>query len=85
MSTKSFVLDYGLPGLAALGVGLFSYMLTGGPEEYPEPSPETEQPDIDRDTEYDDEDHKLDIQNQVTVPALPPPWVQKVGVSDSIV
>eukprot|EP01032_Pedospumella_encystans_P015156 gene15156-17359_t len=36
MSVKSFLLDFGLPGLAALGVGLTTYMLTGGPEEFPE-------------------------------------------------
>ncbi len=42
MSVKSFVLDFGLPGLAALGVGLATYMLTGGPEEFPEPTGEEE-------------------------------------------
>ena len=36
MSVKSFLLDFGLPGLVALGVGLTTYMLTGGPEEFPE-------------------------------------------------
>lgn len=36
MSVKSFLFDFGLPGLAAVGVGLATYMLTGGPEEFPE-------------------------------------------------
>lgn len=38
MSVKSFLFDFGLPGLAAVGVGLATYMLTGGPEEFPEPT-----------------------------------------------
>ena len=41
MSVKSFLLDFGLPGLAALGVGLTTYMLTGGPEEFPESTEST--------------------------------------------
>jgi len=45
MSSKSFIFDYGLPGLAAIGFGLLTYMITGGPEEYPDvasPKDETE-------------------------------------------
>lgn len=29
------VLDYGLPGIAAVGAGLLAYAFTGGEEEYP--------------------------------------------------
>ena len=36
MNAKSIIVDYGLPGLAAIGVGLLTFMLTGGPDEYPE-------------------------------------------------
>lgn len=79
MSTKSFVLDYGLPGLAALGVGLVSYMLTGGPEEYPEPNVEVEEPSMERGTEYDDdEDQRHNATSSTVIPDAPPLWAVQV-------
>jgi hypothetical protein len=35
MNVKSLVFDYGLPGLVVLATGVATYMLTGGPEEFP--------------------------------------------------
>ena len=29
------VLEYGLPAVAAIGAGLFAYVVSGGEEEYP--------------------------------------------------
>ena len=39
------MLDYGVPGIVAVGSGLLAFMLTGGPEEFPEPDPEELQVD----------------------------------------
>lgn len=41
MNSKSLLLDYGIPGLVALGAGIVTYMLTGGPEEFPQTLTET--------------------------------------------
>ena len=34
MEVKALVLDVLLPGIAVIATGLFTYALTGGPEEY---------------------------------------------------
>jgi hypothetical protein len=54
MSTKSFLIDYGIPGVAAVVAGIATYMLTGGPEEFPSPE-ESTVGDEQRDDEYKDD------------------------------
>jgi hypothetical protein len=57
MNVKSFVLDIGIPALVVLAAGLGTYMLTGGPEEFPslESAVDMEDSETVEDVEYEDD------------------------------
>jgi hypothetical protein len=57
MNVKSFVLDIGIPALVVLAAGLGTYMLTGGPEEFPSLESAVDMGDSEtvEDVEYEDD------------------------------
>lgn len=76
MNVKSFILDIGLPGLVVLGAGLATYMLTGGPEEYPSAeSPRDEFTDGCDEIEQSDEAEEI---HRESMNASQPSWAKEV-------
>ena len=78
MNSKSFLLDYGLPGLVALGAGIVTYMLTGGPEEF---SDNNENNDLDSgDLMVGDDSNELEDELicDKKLSSMPPDWAKEV-------
>ena len=78
MNAKSFVFDVALPGIFVLGAGVATFMLSGGPEEYPSSEDEKEnQEELDNapDGESNDPDSELNTKNNES---LIPKWAIEV-------
>jgi hypothetical protein len=82
MNVKSFVLDIGIPALVVLATGLGTYMLTGGPEEFPSPEGPVEMEDSEtvEDVEYEDDGGigGRDVRNTRTDQTAVPAWANGV-------
>jgi hypothetical protein len=93
MSAKSLMLDYGLPGLVAFGTGVLTFMLTGGPDEFPPEESCLVEDGADEDEDAGEgEDMELNSQQQLsnshyrknesddfmTVKDMPPDWAVEV-------
>jgi hypothetical protein len=82
MNVKSFVLDIGIPALVVLATGLGTYMLTGGPEEFPSPEGPVEMEDSEtvEDVEYEDDGGigGRDVRSTRTDQTAVPAWASGV-------
>lgn len=79
-SVKSFILDYGLPGLAMVGAGLVTFMLTGGPEEFPSADPDDGVGPAEQDEDFDsnNESNEADEGIMSSTASAPPKWAEEV-------
>lgn len=75
MNAKSFVFDVALPGIFVLGAGVATFMLSGGPEEYPSSEDEKEDQEELLVGESNDPDSELNTQNNEN---LIPKWAIEV-------
>jgi hypothetical protein len=82
MNVKSFVLDIGIPALVVLATGLGTYMLTGGPEEFPSPESAVDMEDSEtlEDVEYEDDGGigGRDVRSARTDQTAVPAWANGV-------
>ena len=78
-NVKSLVLDYGLPGLAMLGAGLMTFMLSGGLEEFPSADPDGgEIQDLDDDFRENNEEFEETLVPLGNADVTPPKWANEV-------
>lgn len=79
-SIKSLMLDYGLPSLAMVGAGLLTFMLTGGPEEFPSTEPPDEGEGQEDDADYADSNVNEESEESLMLAAsiTAPKWADEV-------
>jgi hypothetical protein len=79
MNVKSLVFDYGLPGLVVLATGIATYMITGGPEEFPSAEDEPPQGEgASEDGLEGDEIAEESSEQAMLASNLPPAWATEV-------
>jgi hypothetical protein len=79
MNVKSLVFDYGLPGFVVLATGVATYMLTGGPEEFPSGDDLQSQDEVAGDDGFEEDEIAQESHEQTTLAiSEPPAWATEV-------